>query len=169
MFPFIRPESIIGTTFEDMKKLLLQDNVPFEQLSDGVRSKVEPLGTGSCILVHKYNMKERIAGQGCDSVQDDSDLDTITVPICGWKGKFTLRPYIAKNERIHFLRLIGVDTKISEDEFKAKFEAKMERKNQRRNPDNAIINGSDGLAGDSVTEKGDDLVVVADHCVNDNN
>lgn len=181
MFPFIRPESIIETTFEDMKKLLLQDNVPFADLSPEVRTKVEPLGTGSCILVHRYKMNDRHTdssnpnsvphSSNPNSVSDavssdptreqDGTLDTITVPICGWKGKFTLRPYIAKNERIHFLRLIGVETKESEDEWKAKFEAKQERKNQRRNgqqlqgANDEAEEGEDSVDGD---KEGEDSV-----------
>lgn len=156
MFPFIKPESIIETTFEDMEKLLLQDNVQFSDLSDGVRGKVEPLGTGSCILVHKYDMNERIKCPSSEKSSQES-VDTITVPICGWKGKFTLRPYIAKNERIHFLRLIGVDTKTSEDEFKARFEAKMERKNMRRNPEyKEKVEEANGKEADGPTDKSDD-------------
>ena len=28
----------------------------------------------------------------------------------GWKGKNSLRAYVPKNERVHYLRLIGADT-----------------------------------------------------------
>lgn len=41
----------------------------------------------------------------------------------GWKGKETLRAYVPKNERIHFLRLIGGDTSKFE---KNKFDIKRE-------------------------------------------
>ena len=30
--------------------------------------------------------------------------------ILGWKGKNSLRAYVPKNERVHYLRLIGADT-----------------------------------------------------------
>ena len=28
----------------------------------------------------------------------------------GWKGKASIRAYVPKNERVHYLRLIGADT-----------------------------------------------------------
>ena len=30
--------------------------------------------------------------------------------ILGWKGKNSLKAYVPKNERVHYLRLIGADT-----------------------------------------------------------
>ncbi len=30
--------------------------------------------------------------------------------IVGWKGKSTIRAYVPRNERLHYLRLIGADT-----------------------------------------------------------
>ena len=30
--------------------------------------------------------------------------------IVGWKGKSTVRAYVPRNERLHYLRLIGADT-----------------------------------------------------------
>ena len=43
--------------------------------------------------------------------------------IVGWKGKSSVRAYVPKNDRIHYLRLIGGDTSKYE---KNKFEAKRE-------------------------------------------
>ena len=40
-------------------------------------------------------------------VYDDADLK---LGIVGWKGKMSLRAYVPRNERLHFLRLIGADT-----------------------------------------------------------
>ena len=40
-------------------------------------------------------------------VYDDEDLK---LGIVGWKGKMSLRAYVPRNERLHFLRLIGADT-----------------------------------------------------------
>ena len=35
---------------------------------------------------------------------------SIKLEFVGWKGKNSLRAYVPKNERIHYLRLIGGDT-----------------------------------------------------------
>ena len=50
-------------------------------------------------------------------------MPSIKLEIVGWKGKASVRAYVPKNDRIHYLRLIGGDT--SKYEFN-KFEAKRE-------------------------------------------
>jgi hypothetical protein len=34
----------------------------------------------------------------------------MTLVMVGWKGKDTVRAYVAKNDRVHLLRLCGGDT-----------------------------------------------------------
>ncbi len=36
--------------------------------------------------------------------------DELKLGIVGWKGKSTVRAYVPRNERLHYLRLIGADT-----------------------------------------------------------
>ena len=36
--------------------------------------------------------------------------DSVTIQLVGWKGNKSLRAYVAKNDRIHYLRLLGADT-----------------------------------------------------------
>ena len=39
----------------------------------------------------------------------------------GWKGKASIRAYVPKNERVHYLRLIGADTsKFEVNKFQVK-------------------------------------------------
>ena len=38
------------------------------------------------------------------------DDDELKLGIVGWKGKLTIRAYVPRNERLHYLRLIGADT-----------------------------------------------------------
>lgn len=103
-----------------MKVLLAKDGVPFEELSDGVRKRIEPLPLGSCILQYKTCVEE-----------EDGVKEEIFVPICGWKGKATLSSYIAKNERIHFQRICGIDTRQLETESREQYLCRQERKAQR--------------------------------------
>ena len=79
-----------------------------------MKQRVEPLLIGSCILLFES--------------ESQGDNEKLIVPMCGWRGKGTLRPYIAKNERIHFLRICGVDPKLLEEESRQQFADKMERK-----------------------------------------
>ena len=39
-----------------------------------------------------------------------SDEKTLRINLVGWKGKASIRAYVPKNERVHYLRLIGADT-----------------------------------------------------------
>ena len=50
------------------------------------------------------------------------------VEFVGWKGKTSVRAYVPKNDRLHYLRLIGEDTSLYE---KNKFEEKKERDKAR--------------------------------------
>merc|ERR1712079_851216 len=46
------------------------------------------------------------------------------VEFVGWKGKTSVRAYVPKNDRLHYLRLMGEDTTIFESN---KFQEKKER------------------------------------------
>ena len=57
----------------------------------------------------------------------------------GWKGKDTVRAYVPKNDRLHYLRLVGADTSNWEvNKFVEKKERDKERKEARE-----LKNGSD--------------------------
>lgn len=36
--------------------------------------------------------------------------DGLKIQLVGWKGNKSVRAYVAKNDRIHYLRLLGADT-----------------------------------------------------------
>ena len=48
--------------------------------------------------------------------------------IVGWKGKMSVRAYVPRNDRLHYLRLIGAD--ISSFEIN-KFKEKKQREQER--------------------------------------
>ena len=155
IFSFIDKTHMIKLTFDDMKNILIHDNYPVESLSEEVKKRVEPLLIGSCILL--FEAESQTGGE------------KLVVPMCGWRGKGTLRPYIAKNERIHFLRICGVDPKLLEEENRQQFLDKMGRKAvrvakelEKRKEAAAIMDppaGSSGLSATpaQVEEKAEDL------------
>ena len=148
VFPFIDSKSMILLPFEDMKNILKVENYPLDKLSEEVRSKVETLSIGSCILLFKTSV---------DGVE-------VTVPLCGWRGKGTLRPYIVKNERIHYLRICGIDTLELERENQLQFEKRMERKAERvakefQKWQNRVIDRiADGKPDEEIQPEDDDKV-----------
>ena len=58
---------------------------------EDTRNQINEIDTGSVALVFEENR---------------GDYD-IKLEFVGWKGKNSLRAYVPKNERVHYLRLIG--------------------------------------------------------------
>ncbi|XP_074843983.1 RNA cytosine C(5)-methyltransferase NSUN2 isoform X2 [Carettochelys insculpta] len=115
LFPFINAR-IINVCIEDVKVLLTQENPFLSKFSSETHKRVKDLAMGSIVL--KYE-------------PDTNKPDTLQCPIvlCGWHGKTSLRAFVPKNERLHYLRMMGVEV------FKAKrkeedSESKMEEGEQ---------------------------------------
>lgn len=94
VYPYVDKKTIVTVETTDIEALLATDSVSFDKFSDISKPAIDAMPPGSCILLFKTIFKS----------------DELLVPICCWKGKNTVRPYIAKNERLHFLRICGVDT-----------------------------------------------------------
>merc|ERR1712147_121591 len=80
----------------------------------------------------------------------------MSIETVGRKGKDTLRAYVPKNERLHYLRLVGADTSMWEVN---KFE---EKKEEDRESKESLISGENGDAdhsnGDVDNTNGDSKV-----------
>uniref|UniRef100_A0A8C0TMW6 tRNA (cytosine(34)-C(5))-methyltransferase n=1 Tax=Canis lupus familiaris TaxID=9615 RepID=A0A8C0TMW6_CANLF len=95
LYPFINSR-IITVSMEDVKILLTQENPFFRKLSSETYSQAKDLAKGSIVL--KYE-------------PDPTKPDTLQCPIvlCGWRGKASIRTFVPKNERLHYLRRVGVE------------------------------------------------------------
>uniref|UniRef100_A0A8B9G779 tRNA (cytosine(34)-C(5))-methyltransferase n=1 Tax=Amazona collaria TaxID=241587 RepID=A0A8B9G779_9PSIT len=100
LYPFIH-ERIINVCIEDVKILLTQENPFLSKFSSETQKKVKDMAMGSIVL--KYD-------------PDPTKPDDLQCPIllCGWQGKTSLRAFVPRNERLHYLRMMGVEV------FKAK-------------------------------------------------
>uniref|UniRef100_A0A6J0TW73 tRNA (cytosine(34)-C(5))-methyltransferase n=3 Tax=Pogona vitticeps TaxID=103695 RepID=A0A6J0TW73_9SAUR len=100
LYPFINAR-IVNASIEDMKVLLTEENPFLYKFSNEARSEVKGIAMGSIVL--KYE-------------PDPSKADTLqcSIVLCGWLGKTSLRAFVPKNERLHYLRMMGVEV------FKAK-------------------------------------------------
>ena len=96
LFPYLNADKVVEIDTNDATKLLSSENVALDQFNEKYQKRLLELNSGCCVLVIKRDVKE------------NKDL-SLTLPICCWKGKNSMRAYIAKNERIHFLRLCGAD------------------------------------------------------------
>uniref|UniRef100_A0A8C8Z798 tRNA (cytosine(34)-C(5))-methyltransferase n=1 Tax=Prolemur simus TaxID=1328070 RepID=A0A8C8Z798_PROSS len=95
LYPFINSR-IITVSMEDVKTLLTQENPFFRKLSSETYSQAKDLAKGSIVL--KYE-------------PDSANPDALQCPIvmCGWRGKASIRTFVPKNERLHYLRMMGLE------------------------------------------------------------
>lgn len=95
LYPFINSR-IITVPLEDVKILLTQENPFFRKLSSETYSQAKDMAKGSIVL--KYE-------------PDPTKPDTLQCPIvlCGWRGKASIRTFVPKNERFHYLRMMGLE------------------------------------------------------------
>merc|ERR1712066_467684 len=77
----------------------------------------------------------------------------MSIEMVGWKGKDTVRAYVPKSERLHYLRLVGADTSMWEvNKFEEKKEKDRERKEAREKREISVNgappeNGADSNLG----------------------
>ncbi|XP_074064404.1 RNA cytosine C(5)-methyltransferase NSUN2 [Macrotis lagotis] len=95
LYPFINSRIII-VCIEDIKILLTQENPFFSKFSSETHKQAKDMAKGSIVL--KYE-------------PDAQKPDTLQCPIvlCGWRGKTSIRAFVPKNERLHYLRMMGVE------------------------------------------------------------
>ncbi|NXT20333.1 NSUN2 methyltransferase, partial [Syrrhaptes paradoxus] len=111
LYPFIHAR-IINVCIEDVKILLTQENPFLSKFSSETQKKVKDMAMGSIVL--KYDPDPEKPG----------DLQCPIV-LCGWQGKTSLRAFVPKNERLHYLRMMGVEVfkaKRKEEELESKTE-----------------------------------------------
>lgn len=95
MYPFINSR-IITVSMEDVKILLTQENPFFRKLSVETYSQAKDMAKGSVVL--KYE-------------PDSTNPEALQCPVvlCGWRGKASIRTFVPKNERLHYLRMMGLE------------------------------------------------------------
>ncbi|XP_058162448.1 RNA cytosine C(5)-methyltransferase NSUN2 isoform X3 [Dasypus novemcinctus] len=95
LYPFINSR-IITVSMEDVKILLTQENPFLRKLSSEAYSQAKDLVKGSIILKYEPDPRDP-GGLGCPVV------------LCGWRGKTSIRAFVPKNERLHYLRMMGLE------------------------------------------------------------
>uniref|UniRef100_A0A4W5MCJ8 tRNA (cytosine(34)-C(5))-methyltransferase n=1 Tax=Hucho hucho TaxID=62062 RepID=A0A4W5MCJ8_9TELE len=95
LFPYIRSR-MITVSVEDIKILLTQENPYLSKLEEDAHQQAKKIGMGSIVLKFR---------------PDNSNPDGPQCPIelCGWRGKTSIRAFVPRNERFHYLRMLGVE------------------------------------------------------------
>ncbi|RMC15863.1 hypothetical protein DUI87_08068 [Hirundo rustica rustica] len=117
LYPFIHAR-IVNVCIEDVKILLTQENPFLSKFSSETQKKVKDMAMGSIVL--KYD----------PDPEKPHDLQCPIV-LCGWQGKTSLRAFVPKNERLHYLRMMGVEVfkaKRKEEELENKTEEEVQRR-----------------------------------------
>jgi len=122
--PFIK-NRVLRPGKEDILKILQSSEIEkppeIRNFTQELREEMSAIETGSVAFVYK-------------------DVESgMSIEIVGWKGKDTVRAYVPKNERLHYLRLVGADTSLWEvNKFEEKKEKDRERKEARENRENSL-------------------------------
>ncbi|KAM5157449.1 RNA cytosine C(5)-methyltransferase NSUN2 isoform 1-T2 [Mantella aurantiaca] len=95
LYPFISSR-IVTVCVEDIKVLLTQENPFLSKFSNKTQKQTKDIAMGSIVL--KFE-------------PDSQKPETLQCPIVlvGWRGKTSIRSFVPKNERLHYLRMMGVE------------------------------------------------------------
>uniref|UniRef100_UPI00358F61D6 RNA cytosine-C(5)-methyltransferase NSUN2-like n=1 Tax=Myxine glutinosa TaxID=7769 RepID=UPI00358F61D6 len=90
---------IMAASYDDVLVLLTQENPCLSKFSPELRSQAKEFGIGSVLL--KYQS---------DDEQDEASYCPLVM--CGWRGKISLRCFMRRNDRLHYLRMLGADVSL---------------------------------------------------------
>ncbi|CAL8297065.1 unnamed protein product [Lota lota] len=95
LYPYIRSR-MITVSVEDIKILLTQENPFLSKLQSNAHAQAKNIGMGSIVLRYKPN-------------PDHPSEPQCPIELCGWRGKTSIRAFVPRNERFHYLRMLGVE------------------------------------------------------------
>lgn len=93
--PYIRSR-MITVSVEDIKVLLTQENPFLSKLQDDAHAQAKKIVMGSIVLKYIPNPNNPTEPQ-------------CSIQLCGWRGKTSIRAFVPRNERLHYLRMLGVE------------------------------------------------------------
>ncbi|XP_071771009.2 RNA cytosine C(5)-methyltransferase NSUN2 [Centroberyx gerrardi] len=93
--PYIRSR-MITVSVEDIKVLLTQENPFLSKLEEDSHAQAKKMGMGSIVLRYQPNSNNPAEPQ-------------CPIELCGWRGKTSIRAFVPRNERFHYLRMLGVE------------------------------------------------------------
>ncbi|CAK6961032.1 RNA cytosine C(5)-methyltransferase NSUN2 [Scomber scombrus] len=93
--PYIRSRMIM-VSVEDIKVLLTQENPFLSKLEEHAHAQAKKIGMGSIVLKYIPN-------------PNNPEEPQCPIQLCGWRGKTSIRAFVPRNERFHYLRMLGVE------------------------------------------------------------
>ncbi|RXN02068.1 tRNA (cytosine(34)-C(5))-methyltransferase [Acipenser ruthenus] len=111
LYPYINAR-IITVSVEDIKVLLTQENPFLSKLGAQSHAQAKQLDIGSIVMRYEPD-------------PENQDAPQCPIELCGWRGKISIRAFVPRNDRFHYLRMLGVEVfqeKRRYDHFEAKAE-----------------------------------------------
>ncbi|MBN3290330.1 NSUN2 methyltransferase, partial [Polypterus senegalus] len=133
LFPYINAR-IVSVSVNDIKVLLTEEKPHIEKLGAEAQAQAKKLDMGSVVLRYNPDPQDSLAPQ-------------CSMELCGWRGKTCIFAFVPKNERFHYLAMLGVEmykeekkeeestTKIIEEEGVDQSEIKLEETEDIRPPE----------------------------------
>merc|ERR1719481_258289 len=121
--------------------MLSQENPYLTNLGDPAFKQLSSLEPGSCIFVFRPTEKD-----------PEPDCEMI---FCGWKGKMSVRSFVSKHARSHYLRLCGVELEDIQKTAAAK-KSKEEEKEEDKIVDGCMKVDSESEEAEGEVEGEDD-------------
>ncbi|KAM9434239.1 RNA cytosine C(5)-methyltransferase NSUN2 [Clarias gariepinus] len=87
---------VITISMDDVKVLLTEENPFLSRLGDDAHAQAKKLEMGSIVLRYEPD-------------PNDPNAPQCPIDLCGWRGKTSIRAFVARNERLHYLRMLGVE------------------------------------------------------------
>ena len=99
IYPYLSKERVAQITGSEFEKIINCDNyVETNSLEANTRSQLDKFPSGTVILEYKHPIK-----------QDDGSFKDLALPFTCWKGRTTIRPFVNKYARVHYMRICGFD------------------------------------------------------------
>ncbi|KAL0280480.1 UNVERIFIED_CONTAM: hypothetical protein PYX00_001755 [Menopon gallinae] len=103
IFPYVGQKRIVRVTKQDLLLMLSVHNtekaLEIAKLDPKTQEKMKSVGQGSCIIIYD---------------EEPVTESSLHLELVCWIGVVSARPYLHKNEIIHYLRLLGGDTSMFE-------------------------------------------------------
>ena len=119
IYPYLDPKCLVEVNREELIRMLLEEKTDSASMRPEVKEQLDKLATGCCVIFYK-------------EVINTEPVEYLTLPICCWKGQNSIRPFVSRSERIHFLRMIDHETICLETEERKRFQERQEKKMKRR-------------------------------------
>ena len=99
LYPFLNKDKILKVTGNEFELIIKCDQyLDISKLEENTIGRLDEFPSGCVVLEYTHSIK-----------QDYGTFKDLCIPFSTWKGKSTIRPFVNKDERLHYMRIFGFD------------------------------------------------------------